>query len=665
MSGICGWIHWNGAPVSPAGVAAMLDPVAYRGPDGRRTWHGEGIALGHLALHVTPEDERDRQPLRRWPDEIVLVADARIDNRDELVARLGEGRLAGSRDPTDAELILASYRHWGDNCAAHLIGDFAFAVWDGRRRRLFAARDPMGMRALYFRSEDGRFLFATELKQILAVSDVPAHPFEPAIAAYLAGSPGREEWSFYDGISQLPAGHALIADRAGVRTDRYWEIDPKATIEYADEAEYAEAFREVFAEAVRCRLRTRAPAGISLSGGLDSGSIAATAGWLRERGEIGVPELRAYCHAYRVLQQFDERHISDRIAQRYGIPVTAVPADEAWPLRDRPGHGTDVDEPLTGVFQPLLERQLTLARREGMRSMLSGDRGDLVVGDSVFDALSLLESGRWGRLFEELRLHSEWMGYPIGRAVRRLLVAPTLSTLWPIDRAAALRGRVRRLYHGILDGAAANGDDGYPPWLRREFVHRTGLDEIDREPGSLPRLDGPARRARHQLIFCPTRMRLMVWAERTQARFGLSFADPWSDRRLASFVLAIPQRMVQRSGRPKHLAREAMRGVMPEGARRRPSKTSPAPLYLESLRHHGRAVVEALIGDSVAANLGYLAEDRLERHYESIRRGDAAHPAFWNALTLEMWLREHGRSPCRDSVDADVPGLDLEQYEAM
>jgi asparagine synthase (glutamine-hydrolysing) len=140
-------------------------------------------------------------------------------------------------------LNLAAYQHWGEGCPAYLIGDFAFAIWDATCSRLFAGRDPMAMRAFYYRVERGsRVLFGTEAKQILAAPDVPARVFEPVVGAYLAGCFEPLEWSFYAGISQLALAHALVVDEDGCHTWRYWDVDPNFSVEYPSEDEYVEHF---------------------------------------------------------------------------------------------------------------------------------------------------------------------------------------------------------------------------------------------------------------------------------------------------------------------------------------------------------------------------------------------------------------------------------------
>jgi asparagine synthase (glutamine-hydrolysing) len=634
MSGICGVINLDGAPVEPAVLEKMAQAAAHRGPDGIH-YHTEGaVGLAHLALDITPESVRERQPLVSEREGLVLVADARIDNREELIGTLWSGSHLPEESPTDAEIILEAYRRWGEECPAHLIGDFAFAIWDGRRRRLFAARDAMAMRALYYRVEPRRrVLFGTEVKQILAADGVPARLFEPAVGAYLAGPFGSLEWSFYEGISQLAPAHALMVDKSGQRTWRYWDIDPDFRIEYSTEEEYVEHFLEVFLEAVRCRLRSTKPVGIFLSGGMDSGSIASVAGWLLRRDErLAGGDFRAYCWAFEELSESDERHISDGIVSHYGIPERDVAADDAWPLKDYPAHGPDRDEPLIGVYQVLIEHTLAAANSDGAGYVFSGDRGDLMVGDVVFDHLGLLRAGQLPALWEQLGAHARRSKVSLGRVVLSQLLKPLLLETWPwgAEQALALRRRLLRLE-----------PPPYPPWVRPEFAERIGLAEIIKEAQHMPAIKDRARRMRYELIFTPMHLRGMVWSERSWARYGLGFADPWSDRRLAEFALAVPQWRIQRVGEFKRVARLAMRGIMPEQVRRSTAKISPAPLYHRALKEQARGTVLELLTGSRAAARGYTDEGMLRDYYKRFVRGGGEIPEFWWALTLEMWLRQH------------------------
>jgi asparagine synthase (glutamine-hydrolysing) len=634
VGGICGIIDFGGAAAEPEALRKMAQAAAHRGPDGVRYWTKGEAGLANLALNITPESAREQQPLVSKRGDVVLTADARIDNREELIHTLhAKGHLQG-KAPTDAEVILSAYRFWETDCAAQLVGDFAFAVWDARKRRLFAARDPMAMRAFYYRVEPRRVLFGTEAKQILAAPNVPMRIFEPAVAAHLAGPFVLPEWSFYEGVSQLPAAHALVVDEKGWRTWRYWDVEPGYRLEYADEEDYVEHFTEIFVEAVRCRLRSAKPVGLFLSGGMDSGSIASVAGWLMRRDKQAVlPSFRAYSSAFEELRQCDERHISEGIARHYGFPVTDVPADDAWPLKDYPDHGPDMDDPLIWPYETLIERTLSAARSQGMGLVLSGSRGDEMVGDWVFDYLSLLRTCRWRALQNELQERSRQATETTARTTVRELLKPLLLERWPRQMGWVLQKR-HQLRH-------SEEPSPYPQWVRPEFAQRVGLEEIVEASQPRPTMSESARRARYARIFSFASSRLVSLDERTRARFGIGFADPWSDQRLASFVLATPQWRIQRVGKPKRIARLAMRGIMPEGVRQSAGKIIPAPLYERGLRERAGSTILDLITNSQAAAQGYIDDDALRNSYRSICKGEAVFPAFWEALTLEMWLRRY------------------------
>jgi len=625
MSGISGVVHFDGRPAERKTLEAMAAAASHRGPDGIRH-HASGPAgLSHLALDVTPEDARERQPLADGG--LALAADARVDNREELLRSL---RLPKSS--TDAEVVLASYGRWGAESAAHLVGDFAFCVWDGGRGRLYAARDAMGMRSLYYRSEGGRFLFGTEAKQILAAPGVPRRIFEPALGAHLAGPYGLPEWSFYEGISQLAPAHALVADADGVRVWRYWEPDADLRIEYSSEEEYAEHFLEVFTESVRARMRSAKPVGLFLSGGMDSGSVASVAGRMARLGGSPAPSFRAYSWAFEELADSDERHISEGIARHYGFRAVDVPADDMWPLKGYPDHGPDADSPLIWVYEPLHERTLSMARSDGVGIMMSGDRGDEMVGDWVFDHPGLLRARRFMTLYEELRAHGRMNGVSTRAAFVNYLLKPALDEMWPDGMGFAKR--VRRSFGGSRIPAA------YPDWVRPEFARRIDLEGIIAESEPRTTMSGHARRIRYGRIFSYAIARLLSVNERTWSRFGLSFADPFSDRRLAEFVLAVPQWRVQSARRPKRVARLAMRGVMPEESLRTAGKIIPESLFDRGFKDRARDTVLDLTTNSEAAARGYLDEKAFHAHYDAFLRGEPTID-FWWPVNLEMWLRHH------------------------
>jgi len=642
MSGICGCIHFDERPVHPETLAAMAGAAAHRGPDGIQTWHNGRVALAHLALHVTPEDERETQPLatRRAERDLVLVADARIDNRADLQSAL---RAHLSTDaPTDADLVLAAYETWGADCARHLIGDFAFAIWDARHQLLFAARDPMGMRALYYRRKPHRFLFATEAKQILAAPGVPRKIHDPAVAAYLAANVNDRTQTFYEGIRLLPEAHSLRATATNLRTWRHWDADSNARLRYRSDEEYVEHFREVLTDAVRCRLHSTSPAGLLLSGGLDSGSIAALGGHLHEQGEPGLAPIRTYSWAFDTLPQCDERSISAPLVQRYGLSATDIEAESAPLLRLDPYLGPDSDDPYVGGFHGLMDRALQAARREGVRTVLTGHRGDLMAGLWLFDYLHLLKTGQWRRLVRELRQHEQRLGVPWRRVVEIYLTEPLRASLWPEDRLSALRNPLKRLYRAVVSPPASPGP--FPDWVRSEFIERVS-PLPDRAP-TATQWRGMTRQKRYEGITMSIHMHVALSFERHAAQCGLTAADPWSDRRLVEFALAVPPDVLCRAGMNKWIVREAMRGVMPPNVLQASRKVNPYPLHERALKAHLRDLVSVVL--STPSLEKYIDEKRLQSHYGQFQQGQELDVRFWFAVTFALWLyRQHIPSDTR------------------
>ena len=613
----------------------MVRPVKYRGPDGISTWFGDGVAFAHLALHVTPESRHEAQPLEDTESGLVLVADARIDNRDELISELrGKGEPLKDH-PTDADLILAAYRVWGPDCPAHLLGDFAFAIWDARERRLFLARDPMAMRNLHFRVESNRFLFATEARQIVAAPDVPRELFLPAVGAYLAGGHGSPDWTFHTGVQRFLPGHALLMETNRMRQWRFWSPDPQIRIRYRNEDDYADHFAELMKAAVSARLRSFRPAGLLLSGGVDSGIIAATAGWLMSHGRLqDQPPLRAYSFAWDELSECDERHISGPLAEQCGLPVSEVPADDAWPLK--PGSETLVDpeSPFLHGHYVLVEQACRQAREEGVGLMLSGDRGDLVGGMNLYDWPSLLWSGRWISLLREMRTVSRWHK----RSLWLLARGETVRTL----REAAAFHRDTwgslPLFRRFATPAPRNR---WPAWLSAELIEHARNAQEDRWVEPVPPFPSRAARERYRWIFTALHMHGVESSERIHARHKQDFADPWSDRRVVEFACQVPQRVLNRVGEPKRLARKTLKKHVPARLAANMQKIVPTPLFDRGLRDSGQAVALSLIHDSLAARQGLLDQKQLHDAYQALCERRPANVAeIWRALSFELWLRQ-------------------------
>ena len=256
--------------LSPTELRDMAAQLARRGPDGTGIWQLANVGLGHIQLGLDSNARPEKLPSVHGASGCVVSGDVRLDNRIELLERL---RGVEQRPTTgDAELVLAAYLEWGEGCVERLFGDFAFAIWDPRTEKLFLARDQIGMRPLYYHHAPGRFFaFASEPRAILVLPQTPYRINEVRIADFLVGLEGIDKTStFFEEVFRLPPAHTLTVTRSSIRLRRYWTLevqDPSFALP-SDEA-YAEAFLEVFGEAVRCRLRAVDPPGSMLSGGMD------------------------------------------------------------------------------------------------------------------------------------------------------------------------------------------------------------------------------------------------------------------------------------------------------------------------------------------------------------------------------------------------------------
>src|SRR6516164_6275229 len=275
MTALAGLWRFDGLPDAAEGCARMLVAQEVYGPHHGAQWSDSAVALGRRLMRVLPEDAFDRQPLIGGEGRYVLVADLRLDNRDELTEalRIPEPQ---ARTLCDAAILLAAVERWDESCLERLVGDYAFAVWDCVRRRLLLARDPLGQRPLHYHRSKDLFAFASMPKGLHALSEVPYAPNEERIAEFLALMPETGSQSFFHGVERVEPGHVVSMTLDGLTSRRYWQ--PSASrLELRRPEDYSEKLRALLDQAVKCRLRGAGDVGVCLSGGLDSGAVASTA----------------------------------------------------------------------------------------------------------------------------------------------------------------------------------------------------------------------------------------------------------------------------------------------------------------------------------------------------------------------------------------------------
>jgi asparagine synthase (glutamine-hydrolysing) len=628
VSRIAGVWNLDETPVEPGMVHTMIRAAvsSLPAPFGEPYVLARGeIGLGYrpTLAGLAPEDgifvTRGDRPL-------FVGADACLDNRPQLAADLGLGEQAPGLPRSDAELITLAYQRWGPDCVAHLLGAFAFALWDPAERRLLCARDHVGARPLYYQRTAQRFAFASEIKQIRALSDGPVTFDEAAIGLYLVDVGVPPEATYFADIAQVPPAHRLIVTLDNQRRQRYWDVDPQRRIRYQDDTQYGEHFRELFIEAVRCRLRPHESTGVLLSGGLDSSSVASVAAWLHERGEDVPWPLHTFSWLYNELSSADEREYSAAVNEAYGLTAHGMVADNLWPLRDDSESITDLDEPFTGYYQSLVKDALQIAQDVGIDVLFTGHGGDNLVGANVFSYPDFLWRGQWNRLARELWQHSQHSDLNVLQLFWQACVKPA-APLWLKWGYGRLPMRQRKQI---------------PDWIAPAFAARINLAHLVEETDRSPRGFALSRGTRYRTIFFPHVIKAVIEHDRLASRLGMACRHPWLDKRLIEFVLAVPTDQTIRSGLRKIVLRNALRGILPEKVLTRRHKTYPDSLFHRGLRERERSKVEDLLTNTRMAEYGWVSEEPLREQYARYVAGEMETARIlWQAITLELWLREH------------------------
>ena len=250
MSGIVGTYRLDGEPIDPDNLKQMTDILAHRGPDGSDVWISESVGLGHRMLWTTPESLLEKLPFADESEQFVITSHARIDNREELISKLNLNKYPTEKI-TDSQLILEAYKKWDEECPEYLLGDFAFVIWDKRKKILFCARDHFGVKPFYYYYQANNFFaFGSEIKALLCLPQVPEKLNEVRIGDFLALMMEDKTITTYKDILRLPPAHSMVVSQSGINLRCYWELDPNREIKMDSDEAYAEEFRKIFTEAV-------------------------------------------------------------------------------------------------------------------------------------------------------------------------------------------------------------------------------------------------------------------------------------------------------------------------------------------------------------------------------------------------------------------------------
>jgi asparagine synthase (glutamine-hydrolysing) len=565
LSAIAGVWSFGDEARASAFCRQLLDAQSVYGPHRRDSVASGDYSAGRCLYRLLPEDEFDRQPLTSEDGRFVLVADLRIDNRDELITDLPLGTSDASR-LSDSDLLLLGCLAWGRGILDRMIGDFAFALWDGRERTLFLARDTGGEKPLHYREGHGFVAYAT---MPLPLARLPGERFdvdEERIAGFVADLPPGGSRSFLAGVRTLEPGHWALVTSAGIAGERYWEPSPRP-LYFARREEYGEALREQLDSAVRRRLRRRdGLIGSQLSSGLDSSAVTTSAALaLAAKGE----GLLAFTSAPR--EGFGGPAVAGRIADESTIAAATA--------RLHPNIDHHVERPSGVSALDLLENSHRLAGQPvghvcnnvwwqginrsageaGVRVMLTGEVGNYTISAGLgVDTLGDLGgTGSWGRWWREARALSRRGAFS-----------------WPQMLNASFGSRIPESLYARLRRRRPELPPFVPAGWRNPMRQR--LESAGW--GVRPSRDSAERRWKFLRMTDPGNYR-----KRSLAEWGVEERDPTNDRRLVDFCFSLPPEALLDGGVRRPALRRALAGRVPEAVLEQRLRGQQMPDWYEQI----------------------------------------------------------------------------------
>ena len=541
MSGFIALVHTDGSPVDPSLLGRLTNALAFRGPDRQHSRADGSVGMGHALLATTPEAARECQP-SSLDGEVWIVADARIDGRAALVAELAPVAGANIERATDTALVLHAYQRWGEACVEHLIGDFAFVIWDGRRRTLFCARDHFGVKLLYYMHVGHALVVGNTLQSLRRHPAITDRLDETVMGSMVLWGENwdRTTTAFAD-VKAVPAAHSLTwsVDRAEVATRSWWERPEEGPpLRYSDRRDYLDHFESLLAQAVGDRLRAPSVS-IFMSGGVDSPMLAAVA-LDALGGSGGARQVSALTVVFDRLIPDRERHWSSVVARHLGIPIHHFQADmlyESWDW-------------LFDTTTPEPEIYSSIVPSRGAREQAASTGRVVLTGFDGDRLLSLDVGALWKDRLRRLQLGD--LAREAGWHARRGRL-PRIGV-----RSALGRWRSR------LTGGGAYA--GYPPWLSPAFEKKQSLRDRWIEWPTSP---SSPRGGAYQSLATPAWRTVLDPMDTGMTGLPLEHRHPLIDLRLVKFALSLP---------PvpwcvdKELFRVAMKARLPESVLRRPKE---------------------------------------------------------------------------------------------
>ena len=576
----------------------MSDAIINRGGDVEDQWVTKGVGLFNKLLWTTPESKLERLPLHNSAYRCTLTADARIDNRFELIKMLG----LQQKDPTkltDSELIMQSYLMWNEACVEYLIGDFSFAIWDDREQKLFCARDHLGLKPFYYHVDKDSITFASQIDAVHIGTNLEEAIDLDMLRQFYEYKMLSCENTMFENIKRLQAGHTLVFQGGTLHTRRYWfpekiKINKNLTLEEA-----CDGFSTLLNQAISDRMRSAYPIGCEVSGGLDSSSVLILAKDIRTE-----QKLYAFANIYGDLPCDESSYIQD-VVNKLGIKPVLTRADEinfnhydldmAYSIgKDWPAKGAFLDA--FGEFEA--------AKKRGVRVVLTGQGGD-AVAEGHYDMLSdYIAGGHFDRLYQfHKKAGLNW------EFIKRFMILPFLSQ------------KVKNFLYKIKVKKSPIDKSVYINCLSEGKIHYHSF----------------VQKKELEILLSPS---TQFWFESNPyvqfgEYYGIEYRHPFFDKRLVEFMLSLPPWYKYDGKTSKIIIREAMKEKLPRSVLSRNEKTEFSSIILSQMHTNFPKYFKNNLFYGIIRNNALI---ELENKLKSDSLSQKDLNILWNLVSLERWL---------------------------
>lgn len=622
MSVIYGQISIDGKPISAEEIGLIDRALSAHGPDNSGVWIEGHVILGQRLMCFTPEDAFEQQPCISNDGNMILVSDARIDNRLELCVLL-EIPTSEAKQLPDSIFILKAYQKWGIDCSVYIIGSFAFALWDKSEQRLILVRSHLGDRSLYYHFKNNTLTFSSMPKGLFALPYINRELDLQYIADYLVVAPPSDNTTFYKGVKRLLAGHLLTVTKNGIDTQCYWQLNKKKELKLKKDEEYIDVFNELFERVTADHLRSLSPVGIMMSGGFDSASVAAVAATqLKKQGK------RIFTFTEVPRPGFDGALINGRyadetpyvleMAKMYdNIDTNFIQSGGTFYLDDICTFFSAADIPFRNASnRTWFEAILAKAKQNQCRVLLTGSSGNLTISWNGSGLLpQLIKSGRLIKAWNEtgnknvlLRLRRfisagimPLLPAPIWNAVQNLRNPQKPVNKLPWQDYSPIRSEFAKQQHVIERASEKQYDFKFNYGANTKKSRIATFDFIDKNNSS-------------------------DYASAYRSLFGVDLRDPTGDVRIVEFCLSLPEEQYQRNGISRWLLQRSMANRLPQSILHNPLRGLQSAGWYETFyaaRHNIKMELRRFNSSSLAAEI--LDLDRMAKLLSEITtdNGDA------------------------------------------